>query len=84
MDGNCKFEHEFGREGSRLSGLTIADRCVSHLSGHSIAIYETSGKSVASFGKDGNKDGGFQGIIVINTCVDGFIHVCDSGNNRIQ
>ena len=26
LDGNCKFKHEFGREGSRPSGLMIADR----------------------------------------------------------
>ena len=86
LDGNCKFKHEFGREGSRPSGLTIADRYVyvSDLSGHYIAIYDTSGQFVAAFGRDGTKEGEFQGLRVINTCVDVFIHVCDSGNNRIQ
>ena len=84
LDSNCKFEHEFGREGSRPSGLTIADGYVFDLSGHYIAIYETSGKFVAAFGKDGNEDGEFQGLRGINTCVDGFIHVCDSGNNSMK
>ena len=63
-----------------------ADRYVyvSDLSGHYIAVYETSGQFVAAFGRGGNEEGEFLGLRGINTCVDGFIHICDSGNNRIQ
>ena len=46
---------------------------------------ETSGQLVTrSFGKYDQNEGEFCSPRCITSCADGFIHVCDSGNNRVQ
>ena len=52
--------------------------------GHCIVVYETSGKFVTSFGRHGKNEGEFIGPFCITSCVDGFIHVCDFRNNRVE
>ena len=87
MDSSGRFIREFGRgELSRPSGLLIADKYVyvSDISGHCIVVYETSGQYVTSFGRYGWNDGEFQNPNCITSCIDGFIHVCDWGNDRVQ
>ena len=90
LDSSGHFIRAFGEEGegilSRPSGLHIADKHVyiSDQSGDCIVVYETSGKFVTRFGGHGQKEGELRLLFCITSCVDGFIHVCDSANNRVQ
>ena len=87
MDRSGQFIREFG-DGKLKgpSGLYIADKYVyvSDLIGHCIVVYETSGQFVTSFGRPGQKEGEFNIPCCITSCVDGYIHVCDMFNNRVQ
>ena len=67
-------------------GLYIADKhvYVSDWNGHCIVVYETSGKFITRFGGRGQKEGELSRPFCITSCVDGFIHVCDFGNYRVQ
>ena len=85
MDSSGRFIREFGRgKLSGPSGLLIADKYVyvSDISDDCIVVYETSGQYVTSFGRCGENDG--FSPYCITSCVDGFIHVCDCWNNRVQ
>ena len=87
MDSSGRFIREFGRgKLSRPSGLLIADKYVyvSEFRGSCIVVYETSGQYVTSFGRRGQNEGQFVGPFCITSCVDGFIHVCDFRNDRVQ
>ena len=90
MDINGRFIRVFGQEGkgklSEPSALHIIDKYVyvSDYSGHCIVVYETSGQFVTSFGRCGHEEGEFYGPRCITSCADGFIHVCDFGNSRVQ
>ena len=90
MDTSGQFIQSFGQEGEGKlrgpSGLHIDDKnvYVSDFSGGCIVVYETSGQFVTSFGRPGCNEGEFRRPFCITSCADGFIHVCDSGNNRIQ
>ena len=87
MDSSGRFIREFGQgKLSRPSGLLTADKYVyvSNVSGHCIVVYETSGQYVTSFGRLGLNEGEFNCPFCITSCVDGFIHVCDCANNRVQ
>ena len=55
---------------------------VSDYWGHFIVVYETSG--VTRFGGRGRNKGDLLYPRCITSCVHGFIHVCDSHNNRVQ
>ena len=87
MDSSGRFIREFGQ--GKLStplGLLIADKYVyvSDVSDDCIIVYETSGQYVTLFGEYGQNEGEFQNPHCITSCVDGFIHVCDYGNGRVQ
>ena len=90
MDINGCFIRAFGQEGKgKLRGpsaLHIIDNFVyvSDYIGHCIVVYETSGQFVTSFGRLGHKEGEFNCPFCITSCADGFIHVCDWRNNRVQ
>ena len=90
LDNSGHFIRTLGDEGERKlvepSGLHIADRYVyiSDCGSHCIVVYETSGQFVTSFGRYGMNEGEFIGPFCITSCVDGFIHVCDLGNTRVQ
>ena len=90
MDNSGRFIRSFGQEGEgKLRGplgLHIADKYVyvSDHSGHCIVVYETSGQFVTSFGRLGQKEGEFHYPCCITSCADGFIHVCDTWNMRVQ
>ena len=87
LDSSGHFIQAFG-EGklSMPSGLHIADKhvYVSDCSGDCIVVYETSGKFVTRFGGHGQKEGELNYPYCITSCVDGFIHVCDHANDRVQ
>ena len=90
LDSSGHFIRAFGEEGegklSMPSGLHIADKhvYVSDYSCHCIVVYETSGKFVTRFGGWGQKEGELYHPRCITSCVDGFIHVCDYVNDRVQ
>ena len=90
LDTSGQFIRAFGQEGEGKlrwpSGLHIVDKYVyvSGFSGHCIVVYETSGQFVTSFGRRGQNEGEFNGPYCITSCIDGFIYVCDLGNNRVQ
>ena len=91
MDSSGRFIREFGQEGEEnLRGpiaLHIADKhvYVSDWGQHyHIAVYQTSGHFVTSFGRSGHGEGEFSSPRCITSCVNGFIHVCDCDNNRVQ
>ena len=89
MDINGRFIRVFGQEGkgklSRPLALHVIDNFVyvSDIIGHCIVVYETSGQFVTSFGRCGHEEGEFDEPYCITSCADGFIHVCDLGNNRV-
>ena len=68
------------------SGLHIADKYVyvSDFCRDCVVVYDTSGQFVTSFGSYGKNKGEFRGPYCITSCVDGYIHVCDWLNNRVQ
>ena len=90
MDISGHFIRSFGQEGEGKlvgpSALHIADKFVyvSDYSSHCIVVYETSGQFVTKFGRYGHEEGELSYPCCITSCTDGFIHVCDYYNNRIQ
>ena len=87
MDSSGRFIREFGRgKLSRPSSLLIADKYVyvCDIRSNCIVVYETSGQYVTSFGVFGENEGEFVCPYCITSCVDGFIHVCDCDNDRVQ
>ena len=90
LDNSGLFIGTLGDEGERKlsqpSGLHIADKYVyiSDWGSDCIVVYETSGQFVTSFGRGGKNEGKFSQPYCITSCVDGFIHVCDCWNNRVQ
>ena len=90
LDRSGHFIRMFGEEGKGKlpSALHIVDKYlyVSDHSGQCILVYETSGQFVTSFGacERGQKEGEFSGPFCITSCADGFIHVCDYSNKRVQ
>ena len=88
MDISGHFIRSFGQEG-KLGGpsaLHIADKFVyvSDNNSDCIVVYETSGQFVTKFGRFGRKEGELNRPFCITSCTDGFIHVCDWWNNRVQ
>ena len=90
LDRSGHFIRVFGEEGKgKLRGPTalhIVDKYVyvSDFNSDCIVVYETSGQFVTSFGGRGQKEGEFRGPYCITSCTDGFIHVCDCDNKRVQ
>ena len=90
MDTSGHFIRAFGQQGKgklrQPSALCIIDKYVyvSDYAGCCVVVYETSGQFVTSFGRRGHKEGELDGPYCITSCADGFIHVCDSWNGRVQ
>ena len=90
LDRSGHFIRMFDEEGKgKLCGPTalhIVDKYVyvSDDIGHCIVVYETSGQFVTSFGGWGQEEGEFRFPHCIASCADGFIYVCDYGNDRVQ
>ena len=87
LDSTGHFLRVFGQGKLRNpSGLCIADKFVyvSDNGGHCIVVFETSGLFVTWFGRHGEDKGEFNYPRCITSCFDGFIHVCDWYNDRVQ
>ena len=87
MDRSGQFIRQFSEGKLKIpSGPHIADKYVyvSDWSGDYIVVYETSGQFVTSFGRPGQNEGECRYPHSITSCVDGYIHVCDYVNYRVQ
>ena len=67
-------------------GLCVSGDCVYvvEISNNRLSVFNTSGQFVHSFGKKGAGRGELDCACCIATDNDGFVFVCDYGNNRIQ
>ena len=87
MDISGHFIRSFGQEGEGKlvgpSALHIADEFV-YVSDFNSVVYETSGQFVTKFCRYGHEEGELSYPFCITSCTDGFIHVCDFGNGRVQ
>ena len=57
---------------------------ISEYSNHSISVFSTDGDFITSFGKRGEERGELEKPHGITVDVDGFVYVCDNGNQRVQ
>ena len=89
ISSSGEFKNVFGLDGegklSKPTSLCIVDKFiyVSDWDQNRIAVYTTSGDFVTSFGSGGEDEGQFHHPRCITTCANGFIYVCDCGNERV-
>lgn len=90
---NGRFLREFGTrsEESKLKrpmGITLSQDgrhvYVSEYDNHRVSVYRVDGVFVTSFGHYGTKSGELCYPVGLGFDCDGFLYVCDQGNNRIQ
>ena len=51
---------------------------------HSIKMFDLGGTLISKFGREGSKDGEFNGAHYLSINKEGFLAVCDTFNHRIQ
>ena len=71
----------YSRNGGFVAGLHVF---VADNSSDSIVVFTAEGQYVASFGKQGRKEGEFNRPFGVCVDEDGFILVCDCNNARLQ
>ena len=87
-----QYLRHFGQKGQGEGGLSSPrGLCVSgdyvyitEWTNHCVSVFRTSGEFVHSFGEKGSDRGELKNPIGIAVDQDGFVFVCDEGNNRIQ
>ena len=85
-----KFQLSFNKKAngqlSRPIGVCVVDQFVYvvEFGGDCVSVFSRDGQFVISFGKRGNKEGEFDYPFGICVDCDGFVYVCDYGNNRVQ
>lgn len=94
FDKKGQFLRMFGSRGSEQSklkrpmGVTVSQDgrhvFVSEYDNHRVSVYKTDGTYVSSFGHYGTKNGQFCYPVGLTFDSNGFLYVCDQGNNRIQ
>ena len=57
---------------------------VSNYDDHNISVFTTQGQYVTSFGQEGKREGEFCRPWGVCVDRDGFVYVCEYGNNRVQ
>lgn len=57
---------------------------ISEYSDHCISVFSTDGDFITSFGKQGEERGELEKPRGITVDVDGFVYICDNGNERVQ
>ena len=65
------------------SGVCVVDQFV-YVVEYCVSVFSRDGQFGTSFGKGGNKQGEFDLPYGICVDCDGFVYVCDYGNNRVQ
>ena len=89
---NGEFLYSFGcgEDGEKVlaspHGVCVAGRYVYVVDHgkHCVSVFTTKGSHVTTFGQKGSGNGDFNGPIGVCIDKDGFVYVCDYGNNRIQ
>ena len=68
------------------TGVCVVDQFVYVVEcwGCCVSVFNRDGQFVTSFGKGGKKEGEFDWPFGICVDCDGFVYVCDYGNNRVQ
>ena len=71
---------------NRPSGVCVVDQFVYVVEwgGDCVSVFSRDGQFVTSFGKRGNKEGEFDFPCGICVDCDGFVYVCDFGNDSVQ
>ncbi len=69
-----------------LRGLCISSQYLfaANWNSHTVSVYTTEGEHVTSFGRCGKDVGDIYHPCGVSVDEDGFVYVCDIGNNRIQ
>ena len=94
FDKSGRFLHTFGSRGSEESklkrpmGISLSGDgkhiFISEYDNHRVSVYKTDGMYVAAFGHYGTKKSEFCYPVGLAFDSNGFLYVCDQGNNRIQ
>ena len=85
-----EFQLSFSKKGfdqlNGPNGVCVVDQFVYvvEFGGDCVSVFSRDGQFVTSFGKGGNKEGDFNFPFGICVDCDGFVYVCDHGNNRVQ
>ena len=86
-----EFLHSFGQGGDGVKLRSPFDVCVvgqyvyvASYGGHCVSVFTTEGEYVTSFGKLGNGEGDFRSPWGMCVDKDGYVYVCDTGNDRVQ
>ena len=83
-----EFLHSFG-QGVKLDsphGVCVFGQYVyvTCTNGCYVSVFTTEGEYVTTFGKNGGYKGDFVHPRGVSIDIDGYVYVCDSGNNRVQ
>ena len=76
-----------GQQLQRPSSVSVGpDNCVyvAEYDSNRVSVFDHTGKNIKSFGKYGGKDGEFRGPYGVVVSDEGYVYVCDTGNNCIQ
>ena len=92
LDHNGEYVREYGQGGSDLGQLNgpvfiHVDHdyvYVSERLNHCVSVFTTSGRFVHTIGRRGSGPGELRGPLGVVVDTDGFVYVCDYGNNRVQ
>ena len=88
FSSNGQYLGKFGGVGSLIN----PNHCIQHgqyfivpdYGDHSIKMFDLGGKLISRFGREGSKDGEFNGAHYLSINKEGFLAVCDTFNHRIQ
>ena len=82
--------HDQGGDGVKMSsgpvGVCVVGQYVyvADYARHCVSVFTTEGGYVTSFGQRGGNEGDFKHPRGVCVDKDGFVYVCDYGNNRVQ
>ena len=88
FSSNGQYLGKFGGVGSLIN----PNHCIQHgqyfivpyYGDHSIKMFDLGGKLISKFGREGSKDGEFNGAYYLSINKEGFLAVCNTFNHRIQ
>ena len=88
FSSNGQYLGKFGGVGSFIN----PNHCIQHgqyfivpdYGDHSIKMFDLGGKLISKFGREGSKDGEFNGAHYLSINKERFLAVCDTFNHRIQ
>ena len=88
FSSNVQYLGKFGG----VASLINPNHCIQHgqyfivpdYGDHSIKMFDLGGKLISKFGREGSKDGEFNGAYYLSINKEGFLAVCNTFNHRIQ